>query len=169
MLKDARSAFKSRTNDSFGVGNPRKQSKTQPWFQPPSNCGRCSLLVAVAMKSTWQRSGRRVLMRSEWWTRGRVLKYKQNLRTNSPEHRKPETMCESKRLDASKLRICHAHLLHKNGAEWGSFIQEVLCLCWSVASCGNIGSQYVRPRGMMNATWGLTSTLKIGCVSTKVK
>lgn len=44
------------------------------------------------------------------------------------------------------LRARQTHLLHKNGAEWGSFIQEVLCLCSSVASRGTIGSQYVRPQ-----------------------
>lgn len=86
MLQDVGTAFKSQTQDSVDDENPRKRRRTQPWFRPRSNCGRCSLLVAVAMKSTWQRSGRRVLLRSEWKGKGRVSKHKQTSRTNSDEH-----------------------------------------------------------------------------------
>lgn len=94
MLQDAATAFKSQTHDSVGVENPHEQRRTQPWFRPRSNCGRCSLLVAVAMKSTWQRSGRRVMLRSEWKGKGRVLNHKQTSRTNSDEHGRSEMMCE---------------------------------------------------------------------------
>lgn len=64
--------------------------------------------------------------------------------------------CESERGGVSTLRARQTHLLHKNGAEWGSFIQEVLCLCSSVASRGTIGSQHVRPQEMKTTprlTW----------------
>lgn len=52
------------------------------------------------------------------------------------------------RASVSMLRARQTHLLHKNGAEWGSFIQELLCLCSSVASRGTIRSQYVGPQEM---------------------
>lgn len=91
----------------------------------------------------------------------RILKDKQASRTNSDEHQRSERTYESKRVSVSPLRVRQTHLLHKNGAEWGSFIQEVMCLCSSVASCGTIGSQYVRPQEMKTAWKRWNKTIKI--------
>lgn len=90
------------------------------------------------MKSTWQRSGRRVWMRSERRTERKGFKRQTKLKDNQDEGGEQEK---------GMLKIRGTHLLHKNGAEWGSFIQEVLRLCSSVASCGNIGSRMSGLRG----------------------
>lgn len=130
MLKDARSAFKSRTNDSFGVGNPTKQSKTQPWFQPPSNCGRCSLLVAVAMKSTWQRSGRRVLMRSEWRTERKGFKIQTNLKDKQRWASESQKWCVRDLMHLSSESViptCYTRMGQSGVFHSGSAVSLLIC------------------------------------------